>query len=268
MSACATSAPSSPSVASPSADGEFRVLTYTDLPDVTEFRAATIYYPVGTPGPIAGVAIAPGFTEEQQQISWWGPRLASHGYAVLTLDTNDGRDPPDVRAGALMAAVRVLRGENARRGSPLFGRIDVAKMAIMGHSMGGGGVLLAASEHSDQLQAAIPFAPWEPDANLDGISIPTLIIAGSADHIAEVSEHAWRHFNSIPATTTKAYIEFDGADHYLADTNRGSDLATVGRYMIAWLKLYVDGDERYRPFIYGERSPSDDGKFSRFVTNP
>lgn len=266
-SACATSTPPSPSVTSLSTDGEYRVLTYTDIPDVPEFGAATIYYPVGTPGPIGGVAIAPGYTEGQRHISWWGPRLASHGYAVLTLDTNDPRDPPDARADALMAGVRVLRGENGRRGSPLFGRIDVAKMAIMGHSMGGGGVLVAANEHSDQLSAAIPFAPWEPDADFDKITIPTLIVAGSADPIAEVSEHAWRHYNSIPATTTKAYVEFDGADHFLADTERGRDLPTVGRYAIAWLKLYVDGDERYRPFIYGERSSTDEGKLSRFVTS-
>jgi alpha-beta hydrolase superfamily lysophospholipase len=247
-SACATSSLPSPSVASLSQDGEYRVMTYTDLPSAPEFGAATIYYPVGTPGPIGAVAVAPGFTEDQGHISWWGPRLASHGYAVLTLDTKDPRDPPGARADALLAAVRALRGENSRRGSPLFGRIDVTKMAMMGHSMGGGGALLAANGHSDLIRAAIPFAPWEPDADFDKISVPTLIIAGSADPIAEVSEHAWRHFNSIPATTTKAYIEFDGSDHFLADTDRGPDLDTVGRYAIAWLKLYVDGDQRYRRF--------------------
>jgi alpha-beta hydrolase superfamily lysophospholipase len=266
--ACATSAARAPTVTSLSTDGQYRVATYTDLPHVPEFAAATVYYPVGAEGPIGGVAIAPGFTEQQRHISWWGPRLASHGYAVLTLDTNDPRDQPQARADALTAAVRLLQGENERTGSPLFGRIDVKKMAIMGHSMGGGGALLAANEHGDLIRAVIPFAPWEPDTEFNRITVPTLIIAGSADPIAPVSEHAWRHFNSIPRTTTKAYVEFDGMDHFLADTERGKDLATVGRYALAWLKLYMDGDESYRDLIYGARPSEDDGKFSRFVTNP
>jgi dienelactone hydrolase len=255
------------SVASLSGQGEYSVASYTDFPDVPEFGAATIHYPENAEGLVGGVAVAPGFTEMQRHIQWWGPRLASHGYAVLILDTNEPRDRPDARADALMAAVRILRGENSRRGSPLNGKVDVSKMAVMGHSMGGGGTLIAASQHSDQLSAAIPFTPWEPEADLSGITIPTLVIAGSADNIAGVGEHAWRHFNEIPAATTKVYLEVDGGDHFIADTERGPDLATIGRYGIAWLKLYMDGDESYRDFIYGPRT-ADEGKFSRYVTSP
>jgi dienelactone hydrolase len=255
------------SVASLSADGGYAVLTYTDFPDVPEFGAGTIYYPVDAPGTVGGVAVAPGWTEMQRHIEWWGPRLASHGYAVLILDTNDRGDSPSLRADALMAAVAILSGENGRRGSPLFGKVDGGKMAIMGHSMGGGGVLLAANEHSDQLRAAIPLTPWEPGADLSGVKVPTLVMAGSVDRIAGVDNHAWRHFNLIPESTTKVYMEVDGGDHYIADTTRGTDLPTVGRYAIAWLRLYMDGDERYRELIYGERE-MDAGKFSRYVTSP
>ena len=270
---CATSGPGvglgpAPSIASLSGDGAYEVRTYTDFPDAPEFGDATIFYPRDAQAPIGGVAIAPGFTEEQRHITWWGPRLASHGYAVLVLDTNDRRDRPDVRADALIAAVRILKAENNRGGSPLRGRIDVGKMAIMGHSMGGGGVLIAAHEHSDEIQAAIPFTPWQPEGVFDGITVPTLIMAGSADGIADVADHAWPHFLSIPESTTKVYMEIDGGNHYIADSTRGPDLATIGRYGIAWLKLYLDGDERYRGFIYGEEAESDREKFSRYVTNP
>jgi triacylglycerol lipase len=270
LAACAGTGPgisSDVSVASLSADGQYTVMTYTDFPSVTEFAVGTIYYPANAPEPVGGVAVAPGFTEMQRHIDWWGPRLASHGYAVLILDTNERREQPDLRASALMAAVRVLRDENGRRGSPLFGKVDASKMAIMGHSMGGGGTLLAANEHSAELRAAIPFTPWEPVADLSGVTVPTLVMAGSADRIAPVADHAWRHFNLIPESTTKVYMEVDGGDHYIADSTRGADLPTVGRYAIAWLKLYVDGDERYRDFIYGPRTVDAD-KFSRYVTSP
>jgi len=250
------------------ADGPNAVLTYTDFPDVPEFGDATIYYPADTVGPIAGVAISPGYTEDQGHISWWGPRLASHGYAVIVLDTNERRDMPDVRASALIAGVNVLRSEGTREGSPLVGRIDPVKMAVMGHSMGGGGALLVANEHGDQILASIPFTPWEPESTFGAVHTPTLILAGELDRVAEVDEHAWRHFASIPDATPKVYLEVAGGDHFIADTDRGTDLATMGRYTLAWLKLYVDGDERYREFLFGERSPEDEAKLSRYVADP
>jgi triacylglycerol lipase len=268
LAACASAGTSRDAADSLSSSGSFTVLTYTDFPDVSEFGDATIYYPVGTPGPIPGVAIAPGFTERQSHIEWWGPRLASHGYAVLVLDTNEPRERPDERARALLAAIEVLRGEHTRTESRLFGRIAVDRMAVMGHSMGGGGALLAAAQAGSDLRAVIPFTSWEPDADFTGIFAPTLVIAGEVDDIAEVDEHAWRHFRSVPTTTPKVYMEIAGGDHFIADTNRGTDLATIGRYALAWLELYLDGDERYRDFLFGPRPSGDAERFSRYVADP
>jgi pimeloyl-ACP methyl ester carboxylesterase len=138
----------------------------------------------------------------------------------------------------------------------------------MGHSMGGGGALRAAAEHGEMVRAAIPFAPWEPEADLSRVSVPTLIIAAEDDEVAEVEAHAWRHFQAIPATTQKVYMEVEGGDHFLADTERGDDLATIGRYAIAWLKLHLDGDVSYRDFLFGARPASDVETFSRYVANP
>ena len=256
-----------PSVAALSVDGPYEIRGYL-APDVAEFDDATIYYPINATAPVGGVAIAPGFTEGQRHIDWWGPRLASHGYAVLVFDTNTPRDMPDIRGNGLLAGVNILRAENTRAGSPLNGKIDTGKMAIMGHSMGGGGTLLAANGSGDQIQAAIPFTPWQPEGDFSNITAPTLVIAGSADQIAGVSDHAWPHYLSIPSTTTKVYMEVEGGDHFLANSGRNKDHATIGRYAIAWLKLYLDGDERYADFIYGDAAMADRPMFSRYVTNP
>ena len=269
---CATSSDSDNavqniSIASLSVDGPYPIRTYSSLPDVPEFGDATIYYPLDTTGPIGAVAIAPGFTERQRHINWWGPRLASHGYAVLVLDTNEPRDSPALRADALIAAVRVLKAENSRPGGPLNGRIDVNKMAIMGHSMGGGGTLIAANAHSDEIQAAIPFTPWQPEGVFDQITVPTLVIAGAADRIAPVAAHGWPHYQSIPFTTTRVFLEVAGGDHFIANSG-ADDRAMLGRYAIAWLRLYLDGDERYREFIFGDAQKVDAGKLSRYIANP
>lgn len=274
VASCLTAAPAvsqgrAPTIASLSRDGVYEVSTYTDFPDVPEFAGGTIYYPLATPAPIGGVAISPGHTELQRHINWWGPRLASHGFAVLVLDTNQPRvDQPEDRAEALIAAVRILKAENDRARSPLRGRIDAGKMAVLGHSMGGGGTLIAANEHGDEVQAAIPFTPWQPDGDFSRITVPTLVMAGLTDRVAEVVDHAWPHFLSIPESTTRVYMEVADEGHNIADTTRGLDLAMIGRYGIAWLKLYLDGDERYWGFIYGAEAKSDRDRFSRYVTHP
>lgn len=256
-----------PSIASLSVDGPYAIRAYTSLPEVPEFSRATVYYPLETLSPVGAVAVAPGFTESQRHVNWWGPRLASHGYAVMVLDTNEPRDSTTLRGEALIAAVRLLKAENARADSPLSGLIDVNKLAIMGHSMGGGGTLLAANSHSNEIQAAIPFTPWQPEGIFDGITVPTLVIAGATDSIAPVAAHAWPHYQSIPKSTTRVYLEVANGDHFIANSG-AADNAMLGRYVIAWLKLYLDGDERYRDFIYGEAQKADSNRLSRYIANP
>ena len=39
----------------------------------------------------------------------------------------------------------------------------------------------------------------------------------------------------------------------------------LGKYALAWLKLYVDGDERYRDIIYGSIPAQDRQQFSRYT---
>lgn len=252
-----------------SGNGVYQVERYTDFPDVPEYADATIYYPANKAEPFGAVAISPGFTETQAHMDWWGPRLASHGFAVLTFDTNEPRDYPNLRAKGLIAAVAILQGENSRVGSPLQGKVDTDKMAVMGHSMGGGGALLTAHGHSDKIRASIPFTPWQPDADFSGTTVPTLVIAGEADGIAKVAEHAWLHYEAIPDSTTKVFLEFTDGNHFIGNTTR-SNLEVhpqIGRYAIAWLKLYVDEDRRYHPFIYGDVPEMDGDVVSRYVLN-
>ncbi len=257
-----------PTVASLDGNGPYAVASYTHAPAAPEYAAATIYYPAEAPGRVAGVAISPGFTERQSHIEWWGPRLASHGFAVLILDTNTPQDRPDVRADALAAGIRTLRAEDERSDSPLFGRVKVDRMAVMGHSMGGGGALIAADRLGDEISASIPFTPWQPEGDFSRTTAPTLVIAGSADRVAPVANHSWPHFESLPATIPRVYLEVADGDHFIANTERGEDLAMIGRYGIAWLKLYLDEDEAYRGFIFGDERRGDEPKLSRYIANP
>ena len=63
------------------------------------FGGGTIHYPTGTSGTMGAVVVIPGFVSAESSIEWWGPKLASHGFVVMTIDTNSGFDQPPSTQG-------------------------------------------------------------------------------------------------------------------------------------------------------------------------
>lgn len=207
--------------------------------DVTGFGGGTIYYPTGEDGSFGAVAISPGFTGKQSSVAWLGPRLASQGFVVMTIDTLTLFDPPASRGSQLRAALAYLAA-----GSPVKAIVDPKRTAVMGHSMGGGGALQAALDQPT-LKAAIGLTPWNLDDAWQGVQVPTLLIGAQQDLIAPVDVHARAFYASLPAKTPKEYVEIAGAGH-LAPTTPST---TVAKQSIAFLKRFVDGDTRYTQFL-------------------
>jgi len=238
----------SPTEDTASMPGPYHVARYSmGLTDSAAYAGYDVDYPEDATPPFAGVAVIPGFIEGRSALGDWGPFLASYGFAVIRSIPNTPLDPPTTRAEGLWAAIGSLEDENVRAGSPLAGKLDTSRFAVMGHSMGGGGTLETANAHSADLRAAIPLTPWDLVTSFGMITAPTLILAGQTDTVAPVAQHAMPFYSSIPATSVKAYAEFSGGDHYVASSplmNKG--VAILG---LSWLKVYVEGDSRYRPFI-------------------
>ncbi|HEV2889245.1 MAG TPA: dienelactone hydrolase family protein [Frankiaceae bacterium] len=211
------------------------------------FGAATIYYPTDTTlPPLGGVAISPGYTETQSAISWFGPRLASHGFVVITFNTNSPYDQPAARGDQLLAALDYLTGSSAVRT-----RVDASRLAVMGHSMGGGGSL-EATKKRPSLQASIPMAPWHTDKTWPEPATPTLIVGAENDSIAPVASHAEPFYESLTSAVEKAYVELNNASHSVTNTAN----ATTSRLAVAWLKRFVDNDTRYDQFLCPPPAPS------------
>ena len=223
--------------------GPFAVSTTTVASSATSgrFGGGTIYFPTDTSqGTFGAVAIAPGFTERQSSISWLGPRLASQGFVIFTIDTNSTGDNPSSRATQLLAALDFLTQTSSVRAE-----VDASRLGVSGHSMGGGGTL-EASVTRPSLKAAVPMAPW--DANMKNFSndrVPTLIVAAQNDSIAPVRQHAMVFYNSIPTTQPKMYLELAGASH--TATNHAN--TTQAQFEISWLKRFIDNDTRYTQFL-------------------
>ena len=207
------------------------------------FGGGTVYYPTGTTETFGGIAISPGYTGTESTISWLGPRLASQGFVVITIQTNSLYDQPDSRADQLLNALDYLAEDSS---SAVRARLDSTRMAVMGHSMGGGGTLRA-SEDRPSLKAGIPLTPWHTDKSWGSVTVPQLIIGAENDSVAATGSHAIPFYNSLPGTADKAYLELNGASHF-APTSANT---TIASYSISWLKRFVDNDTRFDQFLCG-----------------
>jgi dienelactone hydrolase len=243
-----------PTLTSVQADGPFAVSTQT-LSAGGGFGGGTVYSP-NTAGQYSLVAFCPGFTATQTSIAVMGRRLATHGFVVITMNTNSTSDQPPSRATQLIAALNTVA---ALTTGPVAGKVDSARRVVTGHSMGGGGTLIAAS-NNPSLLAAVPLAPWSRSPNtFPNDKVATAIIGGSADNIAPPGTHAIPFYNSIPTSTKKLLGIINGASHGFVQNNPANQPSSY--VQIAWTKRFADGDTRYSQFLNG------DSRFSRFNSN-
>ena len=205
------------------------------------FGGGTITFPTDTSqGTFGAFVFTPGFTASSSNYTWVGPRIASQGFVVLVMNTNSRFDMPQARSTQQRAALTWLANS-----SSVANRIDKSRLAVSGHSMGGGGTLISAQADST-LQAAVPLMPWNRSTtNFSGIRIPTMIIGAQNDNTAPVNQHAIPFFNSIPAASEKAYVELAGQGHGVATTSN----TTQAKFFITWMKRYVDNDSRFEQFM-------------------
>jgi predicted dienelactone hydrolase len=245
------------------AKGPYAVMKYTAGLEDMEYSASVMYYPTDAPTPFAAVALSPGFTASGTDYEWVGDMLASHGIAaLLTTPTNTQADQPPARGDDLVAAVKHLIKENDRQGSPLMGKLATDRICVTGHSMGGGGSLFAANKLGTMIRCAVPMEPYQPGGSFPMIMAPTLIVGAASDTVAAVAGNAQGHYNSIPAATPKFLVVFEG-DHYLStdrtsgipqgmEANATPSFDPQAAYIIPFYKLYLESDERYRPFLFDD----------------
>jgi len=221
--------------------GSFAVSTTTvSRLSVSGFGGGTIYYPTSTTaGTFGAVSVAPGFTATQSSMAWLGPRLASQGFVVFTIDTITTSDQPDSRGRQLLASLDYLTQQSSVRT-----RIDASRLGVLGHSMGGGGTLEAAASRP-ALQAAVPLTAWDTNKNFSTVRVPTLVVGAQADTVAPVASHSIPFYTSLSSSLDRAYLELRGASHFAPNSAN----TTIAKYTISWLKRFIDNDTRYEQFL-------------------
>jgi dienelactone hydrolase len=159
----------------------FRVSAYYDRVNARHWgfgQAAAplngiVWYPEG-PGPYPLVVCAHGnhdaYEASELGYDYLGRHLASRGIVFASVDMDflnamtDGREN-DARAALLLLHARELLRQNDEPGSPLHGRLDTGRIALMGHSRGGEAAVTA--EIYNELgvrpeNAAVGFSPRLP----------------------------------------------------------------------------------------------------------
>ncbi|WP_059005619.1 poly(ethylene terephthalate) hydrolase family protein [Streptomyces specialis] len=214
----------------------------------TGFGGGTIYYPTDTSqGTFGAIAISPGLNENQSAVSWFGPKLASNGFVVFIINNlNTAADQPPARGRQLLAALDYLTGS-----STVANRVDKNRLAVAGHSLGGGGALNAAAARPS-LQAAIPLTPYVYDKSWTNVYVPTFVVGGETDNVAPVADHAEPIYQTLTNAPERAYLEMNGRGHAVANSYN----TTIGQYTLAWLKRYVDNDTRYEKFLCPPPAPN------------
>ena len=149
-----------------------------------------VFYPDGAgPFPIV-IAVHGGHTmgeASEPGYDYLGEHLASHGYVFVSVDENflnaaawvdfggglGGENP--ARGWLLLEHLRALRGFHEAEG-PLHGKLDLGRIALVGHSKGGEAIALAA------LFNRLPYLPDDASLRFDyGFGIRALVALATTD---------------------------------------------------------------------------------------
>ncbi|NUR26416.1 MAG: alpha/beta hydrolase [Catenulispora sp.] len=204
------------------------------------FNGGVVYYPTDTSlGTWGALAIVPGYTAKcAKEEAWMGPWLSSFGFVVICIETTSPNDFDVARGKELMAALTWLT-----TASPVRSRVDPNRLSVLGHSMGGGGVVYA-TEHQPTLKAGIALAPFSPSQNLSSEHVPMLVLGGQKDPTVTPS-YLSGLYKTMPTATPSAFAQISGADHlYYTHPNN-----VQMKLIIPWMKIFVDGDTRYEQFL-------------------
>lgn len=183
------------------------------------------------------VLFSHGFMGMRVQSSFLTSHLASHGLVVVSPD-HPSRDLENVLGGTaaeqptspvdeLLGALELIVAEGDAPDGPFSGRIDGDRVGALGHSAGGGTVLVAASDprvrgYVSMASGGPLTAPGQdPGPDVEFPDAPSFFLAGAVDEIVPADVRTRPAHEA--AFTPSWYWEIDAAGH-----NAFNDFCTLG----------------------------------------
>jgi pimeloyl-ACP methyl ester carboxylesterase len=179
--------------------------------------------------------------------------LASHGFIVGAANTSNAASGQEMLAG-----LDNLTTFNSDPASPFYQKVDLARVAAMGHSQGGGGAINAGADA--RVDTVVAIQPWlGTDSGLHG---PTLYLAGEADTLISPAS-VLAKYNGQGTRIPAAYAELAGADHLQPIGNGNGYRGPV----TAWLRWQLMGDRNARDQFVGPCAYCTSALWSDYRTN-
>ncbi|MEU5764412.1 alpha/beta hydrolase [Streptomyces asoensis] len=267
--------PASPTVraADPSSTGSFPV-AYTDLTVSAAGRSysARVWYPGTTAGanaPVAagahpGLAFGHGFFQAITQYESLLKHYASWGVITVAPKSQGGLFPShSAFADDLNAALTWLTTQNTTSGSRFADRVDTGRLALSGHSMGGGAALVAAGRNpavrSVTTLAAAETNPSAVTASAT-LGIPVQYVGGSADSVAGVAANQQKMYDAKPSHTQLRVITGGFHCGFEDSSGIGCDSGSVTRAVqlkltygvtTSWLLHTLGADTSFYDQVWG-----------------
>ena len=250
--------------ARPDSTGPFAVATFTvDIPRGRGAMKGIVYRPLpdaSSSGPWPAVVFGHGWLAAASRYDSICRRLASHGFCVLVPASPDPGLFSSLAAAAddMQAALEFLDS---------FGRmpdmdIDPHRVALAGHSMGGGAAFLDAQrEKTGSVKAVIGLAPYRisEQTHPESLRVPALAIAGSNDRSSPAAIVRREFFEPCPTPSYYGLVRAGGHNGFLDITSwiedrfepfdRVVQLKATRAIMTAFLQVYLADDERYLPWL-------------------
>ncbi|MEE2920032.1 MAG: alpha/beta hydrolase [Bacteroidota bacterium] len=169
--------------------------------------------PVGVTEPLPWVVFGHGFLMPTSDYDVLAETLNEAGMAMVMVDMETGILPSHEDFGLDLAYTVEHAAADALGLEGILGD----KVALMGHSMGGGASWLAAAQLGTSVNALIGLAPAEttPSAMDAGSSIltPTLLISGSADAVTPPEEHHIPLHDAASPSTCRSFVNVLEGSH-------------------------------------------------------
>lgn len=188
----------------------------------------------------------PGFYRD------FSAKLAAHGYYTVLLDGKDLIDPG--RMGLIVPGAENLQTVIAdSKSSP---QAIAGKVALVGFSIGGAGVLRYGANLKGQVAAVVAYYPaitatgWDMRTFAAGLRTPVLLLAGEQDHYENCClVESMRELAEAPKAVPFEYVEYPNAGHcFNLDvdiplfTHRPQDAADAWARTVAFLdRLHPPG---------------------------
>lgn len=178
---------------------------------------------------------------------------ASWGIVVASVYTGVMALIPEPQASNLLQIIELLEMERVDMDSPLFEKIS-GRYGVAGYSNGTGGCLIAAAQ-DPSLRTSMILAGTLLTSGGAGIAqgtrAPTLMLCGSADVMGSIDQ-SQQIYDVVSGTAPALLIEILNATNlsWLSPSAAGG--GTSGGYALAFQKVFLEGDERWRPLLLNQ----------------